>query len=192
MSWIKLLKGLGLRLKVWDEHVFFSPMYHGNHWLWNGGHGSLGPQIKFKWIQPGKHWGLFFQVHSGKGDFLIGELKKSNTYIGKSWFTLNLIAGIFAEPRRLFFMTAFSRGEGRNFSHNWKRHLFQPQSGSRYITWFGALRPLISTSTKQFPSWPCVHLVAELLRADQTVQICPGPLRTRWCLQDSYVGLYLQ
>ena len=105
------------------------------------------------------------------------------------WLTAFLLSH---GPRRLFFMTAFSRGDGRNFSHNWKRHLFQPQSGSRYITWFGALRPLISTSTKQFPSWPCVHLVAELLRADQTVQICPGPLRTRWCLQDSYVGLYLQ
>ena len=95
-------------------NTFFSPMYHGNHWLWNGGHCGLGPQIKFNWIQPGKHWGLFFKSIV---DFLIGELKKSNTYIGKSWFTLNLIAGIFAEPRRLFFMTAFSRGADQHFSH---------------------------------------------------------------------------
>ena len=41
--------------------------------------------------------------------------------------------GIFVEPRRLFFMTAFSRGDGQHFSHNWKRHLFQPQGGSRYL-----------------------------------------------------------
>jgi hypothetical protein len=27
---------------------------------------------------PGKHWGLLFQVHSGKVGLLIGGLKKSN------------------------------------------------------------------------------------------------------------------
>ena len=32
--------------------------------------------------------------------------------VGKSWLTLNLIDGIFVEPRRLFFMAAFSSGDG--------------------------------------------------------------------------------
>jgi hypothetical protein len=49
------------------------------------------------------------------------------------WLTAFLLSH---GPRRLFFMTAFSRGDGRNFSHNWKRHLFQPQGGSRYESWW--------------------------------------------------------
>ena len=39
----------------------------------------------------------------------------------------------FCRATRLFFMAAFSSGDGWNFSHNWKRHWFQLQIRFRYV-----------------------------------------------------------
>jgi hypothetical protein len=59
---IKLLMGLRLRFGM---NTFYSPMYHGHHWLWNGGHWSSGPTnistVQIKGIQ---HIDCKVMVHS--------------------------------------------------------------------------------------------------------------------------------